>query len=329
MTKLDARATGRARAELSLLDRTLQNWDQAVVPLIFLLMVATIYVLNPIYLSATNIVNVLNQVSILAIIAVGASVVIFSGGFDLSSGSVVALSSVIGAIVVENTGSLALAIASGILTGVAVGAANGAVVGYLGVSPLIVTLGSLNIGRALALILSAGTAIYSFPASYTDFGTSRILGIPSLAWVAFGVFAAVALVLRHTPYGLYVYAVGGNPKAAQLSGINVSLVRMSTFAVSGATCGLAGMMLAARTGGGEPTAGFLYELEAIAAVILGGASLQGGEGRLWRSMMGILLLAALGNGLNIIGVHPHWKGFAIGVILVLAASLDALRRRRR
>lgn len=329
MTDLDAKATAGAKPESAIAERVRQNWDRAVVPLIFCVMIATFYVLDPNYLSYANIVNVLNQASILAIVAVGASVVIFSGGFDLSSGSVVAVSSVIGAIVVEHTGSLTLAIGGGVLTGLVIGTANGAVVGYLGVSPLIVTLGSLNVGRALALIVSAGTAIYSFPTSYTDFGTSRILGIPSLAWVAVAAFAVVALILRHTPYGLYVYAVGGNPKAAQLSGINVSLVRMSAFALSGATCGLAGMMLAARTGGGEPTAGFLYELEAIAAVILGGASLQGGEGKLWRSMMGILLLAALGNGLNIVGVHPHWKGFAIGVILVLAASLDAIRRRSR
>jgi ribose transport system permease protein len=104
---------------------------------------------------------------------------------------------------------------------------------------------------------------------------------------------------------------------------------MTAFTISGAACGLAGMMLAARTGGGEPTAGFLYELEAIGAVILGGAALQGGEGKLWRSMMGILLLAALGNGLNIVGVHPHWKGVAIGAILVVAASLDVIKRQTR
>jgi ribose/xylose/arabinose/galactoside ABC-type transport system permease subunit len=242
---------------------------------------------------------------------------------------VVAISSVVGAIVFDHTGNLALAVAAGVSVGFLIGIANGFVVGYIGVSPLIVTLGAMNISRGLALIISAGAAIYSFPRSYTDFGTSSILGIPTLALVSLLVFAVMALLIRLTPFGVYLYASGGNAHAAQLSGINVKFVRMMAFAISGALCGLAGMMLAARTGGGEPTAGVLYELEAIAAVILGGAPLSGGEGKLWRSMMGILLLAALGNGLNIVGMHPHWKGVAIGAILVLAASLDAIKRRGR
>ncbi|HJO73149.1 MAG: ABC transporter permease [Rhodospirillales bacterium] len=305
------------------------NWDQAVVPAIFVVMVLTFYVLNPNYLSPVNIVNVLNQVSILAIVTVGATVVILAGGFDLSAGSVVALSAVAGAVVVGDTGSVSLGVLVGIVVGTLVGVGNGIVAGHFGVSPLIVTLGTLNIARGGALIAAAGTAIYSFPVSYTDFGTSRFLGVPVLAIIAFVVFIVMHVVLKHTPFGLNVYAVGGNPTAARLSGINVAWVKMMTFAISGATAGLAGMLLAARTGGGEPTAGHFYELEAIAAVILGGAALHGGEGRLWRSMMGILLLSALGNGLNIIGVHPHWKGVAIGAILIGAASLDAIKRRVR
>lgn len=305
------------------------SWDQLVVPAIFVVMVLIFYGISPAYLSTVNIMNVLNQASILAIVAVGASVVIFAGGFDLSAGSVVALSAVAGAIVVGDTGSVTLGVLAGILTGTLVGLCNGIVVGYFGVSPLIVTLGTLNIARGGALIASAGTAIYSFPVAYTDFGTARFLGIPLLTLIAIAVFALMHLVLKHTPYGMNTYAAGGNPTAARLSGVDVPWVKMMSFVVSGATAGLAGMLLAARTGGGEPTAGHLYELEAIAAVILGGAALHGGEGKLWRSMMGILLLAALGNGLNIIGVHPHWKGVAIGAILIVAASLDAIKRRPR
>lgn len=312
----------------SLSDRLLRNWDQAVVPAIFLIMVLVFYAIDPNYLSATNIINVLNQVSILAVVTVGASIVIFVGGFDLSAGAVVALSGVVGALIVEATGSVALAVAAGIGAGFLVGLVNGIVVGYLNVSPLIVTLGSLNMSKGLALILSGGAAVYSFPFSYTDFGTSRFLGLPTLAIIAFLLFLVTALIIRFTPFGLYLYAVGGNHRAAKISGVNVPAMRMIAFAISGAAAGLGGMLLAARTGGGEPAAGAFYELEAIAAVILGGAALHGGEGRLWRSMMGIVLLAALGNGLNIIGIHPHWKGVAIGAILVVAASLDAIKRRR-
>ena len=316
-------------AMTAIAEQLLRHWDRAVVPLIFLVMVLTFFAADPNYLSATNIINVLNQVSILSVVAVGASVVIFAGGFDLSAGAVVALAGVVGALTVEQTGSVPLAVAAGIGAGAVVGMLNGFVVGYLNVSPLIVTLGSLNMARGLALIFSGGTAIYSFPFSYTDFGTSRLFGLPTLAVIAFGLFLAMALIIRFTPFGLFLYAVGGNPQAAKISGIDVPAMRMIAFTISGATCGLAGMLLAARTGGGEPAAGVLYELEAIAAVILGGAALHGGEGQLWRSMMGVFLLGALGNGLNIVGIHPHWKGVAIGAILVIAASLDAIKRRSK
>jgi ribose/xylose/arabinose/galactoside ABC-type transport system permease subunit len=304
-----------------------QRWDRAAVPFIFLAMVLYFYSADPNYLSATNIVNVLNQVSVLAVVAVGASVVIFAGGFDLSAGAVVALAGVVSAVVYDMTSSLSAAVAAGMGTGALAGAANGFVAAYLNVSPLIVTLGSMNICRGLALVVSGGSAVYSFPLSFTDFGASRVFGLPVLAVIAFAVFAVTGFVMRVTPFGLYVYAVGGNIRATKISGINTSAIRMITFVISGAASGLAGIMLATRTGGGEPGAGVLYELEAIAAVILGGAALHGGEGQLWRSMMGILLLGALGNGLNIIGIHPHWKGVAIGAILVFAASLDAVKRR--
>lgn len=278
-------------------------------------------------LSGANISNILNQISILAVVTVGASFVVFAGGFDLSAGAVVALAGVLAATVVDQTGSVAMGLAAGIGVGVLVGSINGFFVGYLNVSPLIVTLGALNICRGLALIIADGAAVYSFPPGFTELGTAKIMGIPVLFLLAAAVFFAGAVVLRYTTFGLNLYAVGGNPTAARLSGVNVALVRVAAFGVSGLTCGIAGMLLCARTGGGEPMAGFLYELEAIAAVVLGGAALSGGEGRLWRSMLGILLLTVLGNGLNIIGVHPHWKGVFIGAVLILAASLDAFKKR--
>lgn len=305
------------------------NWDKVIVPAVFVAIVLIFYSIDSKFLSATNILNIMSQVSILMVVTVAASLVIFTGGFDLSAGSVVALTGVTAALIVDHTGNVPLGLACGMLIGLAVGAANGFVVGYLGVSPLIVTLGALNIGRGLALVIAGGTAVYSFPSWYTDFGSSRLFGIPSLFVVALIVFAVFAFILRFTAFGVSIYAVGGNSEAARLSGINDRAVRMAAFTLAGGVNAIAGLMLCARTGGGEPTAGFLYELEAIAAVVLGGAALAGGEGRLWRSMMGILLLSALGNGLNIVGVHPHWKGVAIGAILVFAASLDAIKRRTR
>lgn len=303
------------------------QWDKFVVPMIFVAITLIFYSIDAKFLSATNILNIMSQASILMVVTVAASLVIFTGGFDLSAGAVVALTGVVAALIVEHTDSVSLALVFSVLTGLFVGAGNGFVVGYLGVSPLIVTLGALNICRGVALVIAGGTAVYSFPSWYTDFGTVRVFGFPSLFLIALAVFAVFALVLRFTTLGMSIYAVGGNARAARLSGINDRAIRMVAFTLAGGINAIAGLMLCARTGGGEPTAGFLYELEAIAAVVLGGAALSGGEGRLWRSMMGILLLAILGNGLNIIGVHPHWKGIAIGAILVFAASLDALKRR--
>jgi ribose/xylose/arabinose/galactoside ABC-type transport system permease subunit len=304
------------------------DWDRFIVPAVFVSMILIFYTLDSRYLSSANVLNIMNQVSILMVVTVAASLVIFTGGFDLSAGSVVALTGVAASLTVGITDSVALGLLAGVIAGAFVGAINGFFVGYLGVSPLIVTLGTLNVARGLALILAGGSAIYNFPAWFTDLGTSRVLGLPLLFVIALVVFLSFAFLLRFTTFGISLYATGGNMRAARLSGINVGFVRFGTFTLAGTVTAIAGLMLCARTGGGEPTAGFLYELEAIAAVVLGGASLSGGEGRLWRSMLGILLLTGLGNGLNIVGVHPHWKGVAIGAILVFAASLEALRRQK-
>ena len=305
------------------------NWDQLAVPAIFLIIVILFYLMNPNYLSMVNIINVLNQVSILAIITIGASVVIFGGGFDLSAGSVLALAAVVGSTLIATTDSIVIGVIAGIGAGAAIGFLNGYVIGYLGVSPLIVTLGSMNIARGLAFVVSGGVAIHNLPPAFSDFAVSKVFGFPSLALVAIAGFVVMHLVLKFTPYGINLFSSGGNPVAARLSGVNVAYTKMMTYVISGAGAGLAGMLLAARTNGGEPGAGILYELEAIAAVVLGGAALHGGEGKLWRSMMAILLLTALGNGLNIVGIHHYWKAVVIGAILIFAASLDAFKRRQR
>lgn len=315
------------KQQVALLE-ALRNWDRFALPVVFFVLLLGFYLIDPKVLSGTNISNVLTQVSILAVVTIGASVVIFGGGFDLSAGAVVAFTGVVASLVVESTNSVWLGVAAGIGLGAVIGAVNGAIVGYLNVSPLIVTLGALNVYRGLALVLAHDGPIYSFPAWFMDLGASRVVGIPMLAWVAIALFVIVAFLIRNTVFGLYLYATGGNATATSLSGISVAKVKTAAFAISGAAAGIAGVMLCSRTGGGEPSAGMLYELEAIAAVILGGAALSGGEGKLWRSMMAILLLAALANGLNIVGVHPNWKGVVIGVILTAAAALDAFKKTR-
>ena len=226
-----------------------------IVPAVFAAMVLAFWVLDHRYLSAVNLLNIMNQVSIMMVVAVAASLVIFTGGFDLSAGSVVALSGVVASLTIDHTDSIAVALIAGIAIGAVVGAANGFFVGYCGVSPLIVTLGAMNVARGVALILAGGSAIYSFPAWFTDVGASRPFGIPLLFFVATIIFIVLAFVLRFTTFGVSLYATGGNAQAAELSGINIRFIRFITYALAGAVTSIAGLMLCARTGGGEPRLG--------------------------------------------------------------------------
>lgn len=303
-----------------------RDWNAIVVPVIFVGVIALFSILHPNYLTYGNLMNVLRQISILAVVTIGMSFVVFGGGFDLSSGSVVALSGTLGAIVMVHT-NIPLGVLTGIAAGCLVGFVNGAIIAFLNVSPFIVTLATMYIARDAALLVSEGVAIYNLPPAYGQIGSGFWLGIPPLVYIALVLYLVFYFILNHTPYGFQVYAVGGNRTAARLSGTNVKGITIANFTICGLLAGAAGMMLDSRTGSGEPTAGAFYELESIAGVVLGGAALMGGSGKLWRSMMGIAILGVLSNGLNILGVHHYWKGIAIGVVLLGAASLDMVRRR--
>jgi ribose/xylose/arabinose/galactoside ABC-type transport system permease subunit len=307
--------------------RVRRDWNSVVVPLFFVALIALFSALHPNYFTYYNFANVLRQISILAVVTIGMSFVVFGGGFDLSAGSVVALAGTLGAIVMLKT-SILVGVLTGVAVGLLVGLVNGAVIAYLNVSPFIVTLATMYIARDAALLVSEGVAIYNLPPAYGRIGSASWLGIPILFYGALGVYAIFHVLLNQTHFGMKVYAVGGNRVAARLSGISVKGMIVANFGICGMLSGLAGMMLDSRTGSGEPTAGAFYELEAIAGVVLGGAALMGGSGKLWRSMMGIAMLGVLSNGLNILGVHHYWKGIVVGMVLLGAASLDMVRRGR-
>ena len=281
------------------------------------------------FLSPLNLTNILVQSSIMAVIAIGMTFVIVGGGFDLSVGSTAALSGCVAAMVMVRFG-LPAGVIAGIAAGIAVGLGNGVIIAKLGVNPFITTLGTMVLVRGVVYLITGGAPVgdEGMPPAFIAFGSARLLGIHYLVWVPALLLIILSWLMRATPYGQRVYATGGNREAAYLSGVPVERIVASTYVWCGGLAGVAGVMLAARLQSGQPTAGEFYELTAIAAVILGGASLQGGEGRLYKSIIGVLIMVVLGNGLNLLNVDSYWQRVAIGVVIVAAAAGDRLRSRQ-
>jgi ribose transport system permease protein len=280
------------------------------------------------FLSPLNLTNILVQSSIMAVIAIGMTFVIIGGGFDLSVGSTVALAGCIAAMVIVKFG-VAAGVIAGIMAGVAVGLANGVIIAKLGVNPFITTLGTMVLVRGIVYLITGGAPVgdEGLPAVFIAFGSARFLGIHYLVWVPALLLLVLSWVMQSTPYGRRIYATGGNREAAYLSGVPVERIIASTYAWCGGLAGVAGVMLAARLQSGQPTAGEFYELTAIAAVILGGASLQGGEGTLYKSIIGVFIMIVLGNSLNLLNVDSYWQRVAIGAVIIAAAAADRLRSR--
>lgn len=298
-----------------------------LMPLALLTLVLVLSILSPHFLTVRNIWNVLYQTSVLTIVSIGMTFVIIGGGFDLSLGSVIALSGSLGAVVMVDYGVL-LGVMAGLLAGILIGFTNGVIVSKLHVSPFIATLGTLVIGRGLALAVTGGATVSSLPDAFGWLGIGTLLGIPVPVILTLLIFIASVIVLRATPLGLMIYAVGGNPEASRLSGINVARVLIATYTICGFLAAVGGLVLAARVLSGQPTAGVFFELYAIAAVVLGGASLSGGEGKLSRTILGVLMIGVLQNGLNLLNVHSYWQQVVIGLVFVGSASLDMLRGRK-
>jgi ribose transport system permease protein len=282
------------------------------------------------FLTQANITNVLLQASVLAVLTIGMTYVVICGGFDLSAGSVIALSGCVAASVMLELG-IAAGAACGIAAGALVGLVNGLVVAALRVNPFIATLATMVLVRGVVLLMTESAPISGesgLPEAFVRFGVDRLLDVPYLVWTALALFMAFAWLLHATPYGTRLFATGGNRDAAYLSGIVVGRIVVSAYVWRGTLAGVAGVLLAARLQSGQPTAGEFYELTAIAAVVLGGAALHGGEGKLYKSMIGVLIITVLSNSLNLMNVGSYWQRIVIGLVLVAAAAADQLRARR-
>lgn len=294
------------------------------------LLCAVLALLTDRFLTPLNLSNVLVQASVIAVVAMGMTFVILAGGFDLSVGSVVALSGCVAAAAMMQAG-IAAGVAAGVAVGAAVGALNGLVITRLRVNPFIATLGTMVLVRGAVFLFSDSQQVPiegTLPRAFLDFGVERFLGIHWLVWLPIVLLVSLSWILAKTPYGRAVYATGGNREAAYLSGIHVGRVVASTYVWSGALAGVAGVMLCSRLQSGQPTSGEFYELTAIAAVVLGGAALHGGEGKLYKTIIGVFIMVVLGNGLNLLNVDSHWQRVAIGLVIIAAAAADQLRHRR-
>lgn len=271
-----------------------------------------------------NLINILKQASINGILAFGMTFVIISGGIDLSVGSIVALSGVIAASFAHpGDYPLIVPIILAITAGLVVGIVNGIGVAYGNIPPFIVTLGSMTIVRGLALIASGGQPIFNVTKAFELLAGGFLLNfIPHLVITFLSVTAISAFILTKTVFGRRVYAVGGNETTAEVSGINVNRIKISVYSISGFLAGVAGLLLASRIISGNPTSGQAYELDAIAAVIIGGVSMSGGSGKWYGTVIGALFIAVIGNGLDILNVSSHFQLVIKGSIIVIAVLLD-------
>jgi ribose transport system permease protein len=275
---------------------------------------------NDAFFTTGNLTNVLRQNAFTAVIAAGMSFVILTAGIDLSVGSVVGLSGVLCADVLAHGWGVAAGVSAGVLVGLAVGAFNGLIITRVRVPPFVVTLAMMLAARGAAYKYTNAQPIVGFPDSFATLGDGAVTAIIMAA-----VFVIAWVVLMRTPFGRHVYAAGGNPDAAWLSGIRVNRVLLSVYVICGACAGLAGVLMAARLNAGIPRAGEFYELDAIAAVVVGGTSLFGGRGSIWGTLAGAFFIGVLNNGLNLFGVGPYDQMMVKGVVLLTAAALDRWR----
>lgn len=283
------------------------------------------------FFTTDNLITIAEGVATLGIVAAVQTVVIISGGFDLSVGSTAALTSVVAAKVLIGGGGPVAAVAGALAVGTAVGILNGLVITRLRVNPLIATLATFSAIRGVAFVWTdALTQLY--PTKYLAYmGRQRILdnNLPLSIIYMLATFLVVWLVLRYTVFGRFVYAVGGNPRAAFLAGLHVDRVRVIVYAASGLSAGLAGLVIASQLIAGSPQAANQLELNAVTAAVLGGASLSGGQGRVWMTLIGALIMGTLTNGLVLLNISSFWQMIALGVVLVLAVALDQVRIRTR
>jgi ribose transport system permease protein len=287
-----------------------------------------LWIATPFFATVDNLVNVAEQSTIVGTLAIGMTFVILTGGIDLSVGSVVALTGVVLALVLRAGYGVPVAMLAACATGVAAGAINGALVAFGRLPAFIATLGMMSVARGVALVLADGRPISGFPDTLRALSTARVIGVPVSVLVMLGLFALAHFVLQYTTLGRSTYAIGGNEEASRLAGIPVARTKLLIYAIAGASAAATAVLLLARLNSAQPIAGIGYELDAIAAVVIGGTSLLGGAGSVTGTLIGALIMSVLRNGLNLLGVSSYVQQIAIGVVIVVAVLVDMALHKR-
>ena len=289
---------------------------------IFLALVLVLTIMKPSFVGPKNLVNILKQVSINGILSFGMMFVIVAGGFDMSVGSTIGLTGVLAALLGKGQVPLVVPLLVAMLAGLAVGILNGVGISLGDIPPFIMTLGTMTAVRGVALLITNGNPVTGISPEYKAVAAGSFLGIPTLAIVLFVVGVVCAFVLEKTVYGRRVYACGGNILSARAAGINTNLIKISTFGIAGMLAGLCGFLMSSRVTIGQPNAAEGYEMDAIAACVVGGVSMTGGVGRPLGVVVGALLITVIANGLDILGVSSHWQKVVKGLIIVGAVLID-------
>lgn len=289
-----------------------------------------LWILSPYFLTVSNLLNIAQQTSINAIIAVGMTFVIITAGIDLSVGSILAFSGVVLASVLDTHLPLVTAILTGLGVGLVCGLVNGLLITYGNLPPFISTLGMMSVARGAALMYTQGRPISGFSEPFRQIANGEVLHIPAPVIIMAVVYVVAHFVLTRTKLGRYSYAIGGNEEAAVLSGVNVKFYKTVVYGLSGLLSGLAAIILTARLNSAQPIAGIMYELDAIAATVIGGTSLMGGEGTVMGTLIGAFIMGVLRNGLNLLGVSSFVQQIVIGSVIILAVLMDmALKRQKK
>lgn len=306
------------------IDKAFLNRFKPLIGLILLVIIISF--LSPRFLTTTNILNVLRQTSINAIIAAGMTFVILTAGIDLSVGSILALCGAVGAYLILNGFPVWFTVLATLALGTALGTAMGIIISKGKVQPFIATLVGMTLLRGATLVFTDGrpisTGFHDTANAFSNIGSGYFLGIPLPVYLMLIVFLISWFVLTHTRFGRYIYALGGNEEAAKLSGLNVSRLKIATYAISGMLAAIAGIIITARLSSAQPTAGTGYELDAIAAVVLGGTSLAGGSGKIIGTLIGALIIGILNNALNLLDVSSYYQMIAKGSVILIAVLVD-------
>jgi len=310
---------------------SLRAWIERLLPYASVLVLfIALSVLSPYFLTIQNLSSVCRQTAVINIIALGMTLIMISGGIDLSVGSVMAFAGICGTMLLESGHSLVLSVAGAMLGGAAWGLLNSALITLLKISPFIATLGTMGAARGVTLVITDGMPVVNLPSSFGRLGDGNIFRVVPVPLAILVVLALLTgFILKYTRTGRYAYAIGSNIEAARYAGIPIRRYLLIIYTFGGALAGLAGMVEASRLVTGQPTAGQGYELSVIAAVVIGGASLSGGEGTVAGTIAGAFLMGLISNGSNLLGVSPFWQQVLIGTVIVLAVAVDELRKRRR